>query len=466
VVGVSSLPDGSGHAFLWNGSIHDLGTLPGDRSSSAFAINSSGAVVGTSGSSLAPTAPRHAVLWSGSQIHDLGTLGGTISYARGINDFGIVVGGSTLADGSTHAFGWNGTLHDLGTLPGGTFSQAFGINSNGRIVGESTDGSGQFHAVYWEHGVIHDLAPANGSSSARGVSGTGLTAGFVTTDGSTFLGALWSPQGDLQTFPSLPGRPVTFLETVTDSGQAAGFAGDSAGASVGVVVQGGKLYDVNTLLAPARAVAGVPPNIEDVTAAQTVCDQHACLDALAGVANVAGNPVAVILKAARAALPCICTNLTMKTKGYGEIGAGSGKPARIFFTPVWTMTCSGGKDRCTGRIKINVTRAPSPLAGYRVEFVPHVDASATQKADIGPDGRIRLTCGAKCKRDKKSTVVGSFRIGLLGPEFSKRERAGQTFNITLEAYCVINNVEVAKPVLLLTLVYKSNGALDHKHSTL
>ena len=81
---------------------------------------------------------------------DLGTLGGTVSYARGINDSGQVVGYSYTSSGIYHAFLWqNGSMTDLGTL-GGTESYAYGINNNGWIVGESYDASGYSHAVIWE----------------------------------------------------------------------------------------------------------------------------------------------------------------------------------------------------------------------------------------------------------------------------------------------------------------------------
>ena len=42
-------------------------------------------------------------------MRDLGTLGGTTSAPTGLNDAGQVVGSSTLADGSTHAFLWTPT---------------------------------------------------------------------------------------------------------------------------------------------------------------------------------------------------------------------------------------------------------------------------------------------------------------------------------------------------------------------
>jgi probable HAF family extracellular repeat protein len=51
---------------------------------------------------------------------DLGTLGGPTSLAWGINEQGVVVGGSDLPSGHTRAFVWTAArgMRDLGTLGG------------------------------------------------------------------------------------------------------------------------------------------------------------------------------------------------------------------------------------------------------------------------------------------------------------------------------------------------------------
>ena len=80
--------------------------------------------------------------YSGGTMIDLGTLGGTDSWAFGINNNGQIVGGSYTASGQDHAFLYSGgTMTDLGTLPGGAYSRASGINNNGQIVGYSQTGS-------------------------------------------------------------------------------------------------------------------------------------------------------------------------------------------------------------------------------------------------------------------------------------------------------------------------------------
>ena len=71
------------------------------------------------------------------------------SWAYGLNDLGFVVGSADEPNGTYHAFVWDGTeMIDLGTL-GGYFSSAYGINDQGSIVGFAMDASGQTHAVEW-----------------------------------------------------------------------------------------------------------------------------------------------------------------------------------------------------------------------------------------------------------------------------------------------------------------------------
>lgn len=96
-----------------------------------------------------------------ARFTDLGTLGGSDSYATAINNAGQIVGRFDTANGSgpTHAALWNGTTAtDLGTLLGGSYSYASGINLAGVVVGSSgVVDSGYSHAVLWYNGQIVDL---------------------------------------------------------------------------------------------------------------------------------------------------------------------------------------------------------------------------------------------------------------------------------------------------------------------
>jgi probable HAF family extracellular repeat protein len=190
-------------AVRWtNGVIQDLGALPGDARSYAYAINSLGQVVGSG------YARNHfherAFLYTTSMT-DLGTLGGSASVAYDINDAGVVVGqADPSGDTGAHAFRWsNGVMHDLGTL-GGANSVAYGINNAGQVVGQSQTASGAGHAFLYENGVMTDLNdlidPASGwvllYANAINESGQIVGSGLINGQQHGFLlGSIPEPSG-------------------------------------------------------------------------------------------------------------------------------------------------------------------------------------------------------------------------------------------------------------------------------
>jgi probable HAF family extracellular repeat protein len=95
VVGEGSLtPSGPTHAFVWNGAIADVGTLPGMTDSSLFAVNSDGIAVGYS--YVIFTNVQRAMMYAEGQLIDLNSLVEptpfTITYAHGIDESGDIVG--------------------------------------------------------------------------------------------------------------------------------------------------------------------------------------------------------------------------------------------------------------------------------------------------------------------------------------------------------------------------------------
>jgi probable HAF family extracellular repeat protein len=155
-------PDyGPQHATAWQArEATDLGTLQGDRISSAQAVSNTGDIVGISqGDS------SHAVLWHAGAITDIGSLGAsgsTDASAGGINDTGEIVGRSAVgsaSDGSTlyHAFLFlAGRMQDLNSLvdPSGaaasfvTLTDAAAINCNGDIAANGVDSRDQRTHAY------------------------------------------------------------------------------------------------------------------------------------------------------------------------------------------------------------------------------------------------------------------------------------------------------------------------------
>jgi probable HAF family extracellular repeat protein len=169
VVGESGTP--YSHAFLWvpnqrdgvRGTMHDLGTPPGQAISTASAINDRGTIAGSSLN--AEFLGGRAFVWRPSRPHGTtGTMtdlpqprGVTQSSATAINDHGLIVGTMVLAGGQIHAFLFDTAMRDLGTLPGYTESFPSSINSHGVVVGYATAPDRPLRAVIWTGGQITNL---------------------------------------------------------------------------------------------------------------------------------------------------------------------------------------------------------------------------------------------------------------------------------------------------------------------
>jgi probable HAF family extracellular repeat protein len=229
------------HAFLYDGAIHDLGTLGGD-SSFAYAVNDDGVVVGHSQT---PASVAHAFLYDG-MMHDLGTLGGIQSFAGGINSNNQVAGTSDMADGSQHAFLYDGSMHDLGTL-GGSNSAAAGINDSGHVVG-STDLSGQGQHAFLYDGTMHDLGTLDGTwSRGNTINAIGHAVG---TSGANFSYHGFLYDGVMHDIGDLGGGSsdayaINALDAITGQSETA----DGSYQAFLYTPQGG-MFDLNTLIEP------------------------------------------------------------------------------------------------------------------------------------------------------------------------------------------------------------------------
>jgi probable HAF family extracellular repeat protein len=148
--------------------VTDVGTL-GGTFSFATGVNSAGIVGGQA--TLPGDTAAHPFRWQDGAIADLGTFGGTNGESSWINQRGQQVGGAYLpGDTARHAFLWtDGVMADLGTL-GGTNSFGVGINSQGQVAGFSDlAGDVASHAFLWINGVMTDLGTLPGGANSQAI---------------------------------------------------------------------------------------------------------------------------------------------------------------------------------------------------------------------------------------------------------------------------------------------------------
>jgi probable HAF family extracellular repeat protein len=123
---------------------------------------------------------QHAFYWSqATGLIDMGTLGGSYSFATAINESGTIVGASaTAGDASVQAFQWTlaGGMQPLNDFGSGSFAN--GINKQGQIVGYA-GATGGNHAVLWSNiGTVQDLGTLGGPTSwATGINDKGVITG-------------------------------------------------------------------------------------------------------------------------------------------------------------------------------------------------------------------------------------------------------------------------------------------------
>jgi probable HAF family extracellular repeat protein len=211
-------------------------------------------------------------------VTDLGTLGGTLGAAQGINDRGWVVGFATLpGDQIQHSFLWvDGVMIDLGTLggpnSGGDQGGNFRPNMRGQVPGfgqtselSPLDVSCPFPgpplvclAFIWKDGVKTDLPTLGGiDAAATAINNRGEAMGGAnnTTLDSTcpftfqqFKPVIWR-KGKIRELPTVSGDPDGQGFAINDRGQVVGMSTDCLGSVAHALLwqEDGSVIDLGNL---------------------------------------------------------------------------------------------------------------------------------------------------------------------------------------------------------------------------
>jgi probable HAF family extracellular repeat protein len=234
-----------------------LGSLGGDLTTAA-GLNSVGQATGYSTTNAGVS---HAFIYSNGLMQDLGTLGGNYSFGTGINDNGQVTGYSYLSGNLfDHAFIYsNGRMQDIGTL-GGSVSEGNAINASGQVTGSSyTSGSTpQSHAFLYTNGVMRDLGTLGGvSSTGTAINASGQVTGYSATSSGLQHAFLYT-NGAMQDLGGFSGNASVAL-AINDAGEVVGFSnlnggGDMNPDNVAALSVKGAIVNLNSAIGSAASL--------------------------------------------------------------------------------------------------------------------------------------------------------------------------------------------------------------------
>ncbi len=218
-----------------------LGGKSGDAVVHHNGITADGKVAGTIG---AADGSRHAFLYDGKTMVDLGTLGGTGSEAHAINQRGQVVG-RAFGPGWTRAFLYDGAMHDLGNF-GGADALAADINESGQVTGYATSADGARHAFLYRDGALRQLQTPGTASVGWVINGGGQVAGDFDSNAHVQLALLDDSCRCVKTLGTLGGAE-SLVYGLNDAGDVVGVSDTTGGQRHAFLYRNGVMKDIGTL---------------------------------------------------------------------------------------------------------------------------------------------------------------------------------------------------------------------------
>ncbi|MFK0251557.1 HAF repeat-containing protein [Amycolatopsis azurea] len=228
VVGSWSTPDNQYHGFRWDpdGTVADLGALPGETWSMAEDISADGSII--TGGGFRTGANQSARWVNGGPITELEPQA-LNSGAHVINDSGVIAG--TVRDtssGPTIPARWDqaGVRHPM-EWPSPHVVWVYQIGSTGYVVGSGYLYPPKRSALLWDlDGHVTALPDDGKGADAESVDADGTVAGTFKSQAT-----VWFRNGERRQLGTLPGGTSSKGYRITDSGRVVGTAYTAAGKS-------------------------------------------------------------------------------------------------------------------------------------------------------------------------------------------------------------------------------------------
>jgi probable HAF family extracellular repeat protein len=238
----------------------DLGVLTNTATGTSRSVGGVNAMLQVALTTAADPTAYHAYRWAGGAALDLGTLGGTQSFAAGINDAGQVVGRSTNAGGVTQAFLWTpggtdgvATNPQMKALYSANVSQASGVNASGQVVGYVRVSSGPVNdfdrAFLYTGGAIVQVPLPDG--------GFTHSYAYAVNDGGKVVGEVYTKQGRLGQGFVYDGNASTLIGdlgavsstplAINNGGRIVGYSANPDGFDHAFAYANGAMTDLGTL---------------------------------------------------------------------------------------------------------------------------------------------------------------------------------------------------------------------------
>jgi probable HAF family extracellular repeat protein len=253
--------------------VTDIGTIPTGVDSSGLGINAAGQVTGYS--TVNGLNHTHAFVYDGT-LHDLGTFGGGLARGFSINSAGQVAGHSTSPiTGDFRAIFYDGIAHDLGTF-GGARSEALGLNDNGHVVGYADlTGNAHWHAFMYD-GTLHDLGTLGGpgDSVAQAINNDGQITGYASLLGGSDHAFFYD--GAMHDLGTLGGT-FSIGIGINSAGHVAGFSMLPGNSNYHAFLYDGVMHDLGTLGGSDSQARGINSAGDVVGNANSLTFGHAAL---------------------------------------------------------------------------------------------------------------------------------------------------------------------------------------------